>query len=119
MSNRIAALLIDYDERLAKLVREYLRQKDVDVAVARGGEPGIGFGARQVSAESTRAVLTHLEFELLTCLARAAGRVLSREHLMEALKGQEFDSFDRSIDVHVSKLRGKIEIDPRSPQYIK
>ena len=51
--------------------------------------------------------------------AKAAGRVLSREHLMDALKGAEFETFDRSIDVHISKLRAKLEPDPKSPRYIK
>ena len=64
-------------------------------------------------------MLTHFEFELLSAMARAAGRVLSREHLMEALKGQSFESFDRSIDVHVSKLRAKLEVDPKATRYIK
>jgi DNA-binding response OmpR family regulator len=66
-------------------------------------------------------VLTLFEFELLGCLARAAGRVLSREHLLDAVagRGAEFESFDRSIDVHISKLRAKIEADPKSPRYIK
>ncbi len=63
--------------------------------------------------------LTHYEFELLAVLARAAGRVLSREQFLDALKGQEYEAFDRSIDVHVSKLRAKIERDPRAPRYIK
>jgi DNA-binding response OmpR family regulator len=85
----------------------------------RSGELEIRFGAREVLVGGKRQVLTHFEFELLSCLAHAAGRVLSREHLMDALKGAEFESFDRSIDVHVSKLRGKIEPDPKSPRYIK
>ena len=65
--------------------------------------------------DGRRQVLTHFEFELLPLLARAAGRVLSREQLMDALKGEEFESFDWSIDVHVSKLRAKIEPDPEAP----
>jgi DNA-binding response OmpR family regulator len=45
--------------------------------------------------------------------------VLSREHLMDALKGEEFESFDRSIDVHISKLRAKLEESPKEPRYIR
>jgi two-component system, OmpR family, phosphate regulon response regulator OmpR len=63
--------------------------------------------------------LTHYEFELLAVLARAAGRVLSREQVLDALKGQDYEAFDRSIDVHISKLRSKIERDPKAPRYIK
>jgi DNA-binding response OmpR family regulator len=85
----------------------------------RTGELEIDFDAREVTVGGTRQVLTHFEFELLSHLARAAGRVLSREHLMDALKRAEFESFDRSIDVHVSKLRAKLERDPKDPRYIK
>jgi DNA-binding response OmpR family regulator len=45
--------------------------------------------------------------------------VLSREQLLDALKGHDADAFDRSIDVHVSKVRAKIEADPRAPRYLK
>jgi two-component system phosphate regulon response regulator OmpR len=85
----------------------------------RTGDLEIDFDAREVTVNGKREVLTHFEFELLACLARAAGRVLSREHLMDALKGEEFESFDRSIDVHISKLRGKLEQNPKEPRYIK
>jgi DNA-binding response OmpR family regulator len=79
----------------------------------------IDFDAREVVVDRKRVVLTHYEFELLAVLARAAGRVLSREQVLDALKGQEYEAFDRSIDVHVSKLRAKIERDPRAPRYLK
>ena len=83
------------------------------------GELEIDFAAREVMVGGTRQVLTHFEFELLTLLAKAAGRVLSRDHLLDALKGEEYETFDRSIDVHVSKLRGKLEPNPKEPRYIK
>ena len=54
-----------------------------------------------------------------SALARSAGRVLSREQLLDRLKGESYEAFDRSIDVHISKLRSKIEKDPRAPRYIK
>ena len=85
----------------------------------RTGELSIDFAAREVTAAGARQVLTHFEFELLALLARAAGRVLSREHLMDALKGEEYETFDRSIDVHISKLRAKLEPNPKEPRYIK
>jgi len=75
--------------------------------------------ARRVTRAGREVALTFFEFELLTTLARAAGRVLSREHLYDTLKGEAFESFDRAIDVHVSKLRQKLDDDPRSPRYIK
>jgi DNA-binding response OmpR family regulator len=79
----------------------------------------VDLDAREVTVDGRRVVLTHHEFELLATLARAGGRVLSRDQLMDALRGQEHEAFDRSIDVHVSKLRAKLERDPRAPRYIK
>jgi DNA-binding response OmpR family regulator len=85
----------------------------------RSGDLVIDFAARDVSVGRRRVVLTHFEFELLALLARAAGRVLSRQQILDALKGEAYESFDRSIDVHVSNIRQKIEADPRAPRYVK
>jgi DNA-binding response OmpR family regulator len=85
----------------------------------RSGGLEIDFDAREVSVDGRRRVLTHHEFELLALLARAAGRVLSRDHILDALKGEALDAFDRSIDVHISKLRAKLEENPKEPRYIK
>jgi DNA-binding response OmpR family regulator len=63
--------------------------------------------------------LTALEFDLLSCLARAAGRVLSRDQLLDEISGRNYEVFDRSIDVHVSALRRKLGDDSRTPRYIK
>jgi DNA-binding response OmpR family regulator len=79
----------------------------------------IDLDAREVMAGGRRIGLTSYEFDLLALLARAAGRVLSREQILDALKGQDYESFDRSIDVHVSKLRAKLERNPRDPRLIK
>jgi len=83
------------------------------------GRLEIDFDAREVRVNGRRQPLTAYEFELLAVLARAAGRVLSREQLLDALKGTAYESFDRSIDVHISKLRGKLEPNPKEPRYIK
>jgi DNA-binding response OmpR family regulator len=85
----------------------------------RSGDLEIDFDAREVTVQGERRILTYHEFELLAVLARAAGRVLSREQLLDALKGAAAESFDRSIDVHVSRLRAKLETDPRAPRHIK
>jgi DNA-binding response OmpR family regulator len=79
----------------------------------------IDFDAREVMVAGRRQTLTHYEFELLAALARAAGRALSREQLLDALRGTEYEAFDRSIDVHVSKLRQKLGDDPKAPRLIK
>src|SRR5262245_48894737 len=63
--------------------------------------------------------LTAAEFKLLKVLASNPNRVFSRERLMDAVQGREFDGIDRTIDVHISKLRNKIEIDPKKPRWIK
>ena len=85
----------------------------------RTGGLEIDYDALTVTVDSKPVLLTHYEFELLATMARAAGRVLSREQLMDALKGEEYETFDRSIDVHISKLRSKLEPSPREPRYIK
>jgi DNA-binding response OmpR family regulator len=84
----------------------------------RVGRLELDFAAREVTVGGKRRVLTHHEFELLATLARASGRVLSREQILEALKGQA-EAFDRSIDVHVANLRAKLEADPKEPRFIK
>jgi signal transduction histidine kinase len=66
-----------------------------------------------------RLVLTTYEFSLLRVLAERAGRVLGREQLLQLVQGTAEDAFDRSIDVHVSRLRHKLEDDPRSPRLLK
>jgi two-component system response regulator RstA len=63
--------------------------------------------------------LTAYEFRLLHVLAERAGRVLSRERLMELVRGSAEDAFDRSIDVHVSRLRVKLGDDPKRPRWLK
>jgi DNA-binding response OmpR family regulator len=66
-----------------------------------------------------RLELTSYEFALLKALAERPGRVLGREQLLELMHGSSEDAFDRSIDVHVSRLRHKLEEDPRSPRLLK
>jgi DNA-binding response OmpR family regulator len=63
--------------------------------------------------------LTPVEFDLLVCLAKAAGRVLTRNQLLDAVAGRAYEVFDRSIDVHISSLRRKLGDDPRKPRFIK
>jgi len=130
--DKIVGLEIGADDYLAKpfnprellaRVRALHRRGRAPAATGRPrfrtGDLVIDFAAREVTLAGKRLVLTHFEFELLSLLARASGRVLSREHLLDALKGEEYESFDRSIDVHISKLRGKLEPNPKEPRYIK
>jgi DNA-binding response OmpR family regulator len=83
------------------------------------GDLCIDLGAHEVELEKKRLELTPVEFDLLVELARAAGRVQSRERLLERISGRDYEVFDRSVDVHVSSLRRKLGDDPRRPRFIK
>ncbi len=90
------------------------------------GKPEIVVGALRIHPETRTVVLddrpvmlTALEFDLLACLARASGRVKSREELMDAVAQRNYEVFDRSIDVHIWSLRKKLGDDPKNPQYIR
>ncbi|MDX2455396.1 response regulator transcription factor [Desulfosarcina sp.] len=63
--------------------------------------------------------LTPIEYDLLSSLAKSAGRVLSRDQLLDAVAGRSYDVFDRSVDVHISSLRRKLGEDPRNPRFIQ
>ena len=74
--------------------------------------------ARIVRLDGNPCELTAYQFDLLVALAKNAGRVLSREVLMDLAKGEEFELFDRSIDVHISRIRALIEDNPKKPRRI-
>jgi two-component system, OmpR family, phosphate regulon response regulator OmpR len=84
----------------------------------RFGRLEIDMGARQARLGGQTCDLTSHQFELLAVLARSAGRVLSRDQIMDALKGHPLEAFDRSIDVHISRIRAVIEDDPKNPQRV-
>jgi two-component system, OmpR family, phosphate regulon response regulator OmpR len=71
-----------------------------------------------VRVDGKEKSLTSFQFDLLVALADNAGRVLNRDRLMDLVKGEEFDAFDRSIDVHISRIRSAIEDDPKHPRRI-
>lgn len=79
----------------------------------------IELGARQVSKNGQALTLTSLEFDLLVCLARSAGQVITRDQILDEIAGRDYDVFDRSIDVHICALRKKLGDDPKNPRYIK
>jgi DNA-binding response OmpR family regulator len=89
---------------------------DEGAEVLRFGRLEIDLGARAVRIDGQAREVTGHQFELLVVLARSAGRVLSRDQIMDALKGSALEAFDRSIDVHVSRLRAAIEDDPKAPR---
>jgi len=75
--------------------------------------------ARRATLHGEEVPLTGYEFDLLKALAERAGRILSREQLMELVRGSAEEAFDRSIDVHVSRLRQKLGDDPKNPVLLK
>ena len=74
--------------------------------------------ARSVSLHGQACELTAYQFDLLWVLAERAGRVLSRDQIMEAVRGRELEAFDRSIDVHMGRIRAAIEDDAKTPKRI-
>ena len=74
--------------------------------------------ARVVTVDGNQKSLTSHQFDLLCVLASNAGRVMSRDAIMDQLRGQDLEAFDRSIDVHISRVRAEIEDDPKQPRRI-
>jgi two-component system phosphate regulon response regulator OmpR len=89
-----------------------------DEAVLRFGRLEIDPTSRRLTVADREQSVTGYQFDLLLALARHAGRVLTRDQLMDLVKGEALEAFDRSIDVHISRLRAAIEDDPRHPKRI-
>jgi len=87
-------------------------------AVMRFGSLEIDRGARRATVHGQPAELTSYQFDLLVALAEHAGRVLSRDQIMEMVRGRELEAFDRSIDVHMGRIRNAIEADVKNPKRI-
>lgn len=106
-------------ELLARLKAILRRGKDPQNSlVLRFGRLEIDPSAREARLDGHSTELTSYQFDLLLALAEHAGRVMSRESLMDLMKGRSLDAFDRSIDVHVSRIRAAIEDDPKAPRRI-
>ena len=108
-------------ELLAR-IRAILRRKVDSPAPSsqtlRFGSLEIDRDARVVRVGDVPSELTSYQFDLLLALAERAGRVLTRDQIMEAVRGRELDAFDRSIDVHMGRIRAAIEADPKAPKRI-
>jgi len=102
--------------RLKAILRRGQRSAGADVL--RFGRLEIDRGARVARVDGEVRPLTGFQFTLLLALAERAGRVLSRDALLELTKGGALEEFDRSIDVHVSRLRAAIEDDAKNPRRI-
>jgi DNA-binding response OmpR family regulator len=86
--------------------------------ILRFGRLEIDRGARAVRVDGDERAVTGYQFDLLWELATRAGRVMSREALMETVRGEQLEAFDRSLDVHISRIRAAIEDDPKHPRRI-
>lgn len=109
-------------ELLARL-RAVLRRQQGGIPssedrVLRFGRLEVDLDARMLRLDDQERPVTAYQFNLLAAMAERAGRVLSREQLMDMVKGEPLEAFDRSIDVHIGRLRAAIEDDPKQPKRI-
>ena len=129
--DRVVGLEIGADDDLPKpfeprellaRIRAVLRRHQGGAApehkLMRFGALEIDRDARVVSVAGQPAELTSYQFDLLVTLAERAGRVLTRDQIMEAVRGRELEAFDRSIDVHMGRIRAAIEQDVKNPKRI-
>ncbi|MDO8718248.1 MAG: response regulator transcription factor [Polaromonas sp.] len=129
--DRIIGLEIGADDYLPKpfeprellaRIRAILRRRVEGAPEAgrqlRFGTLEIDRDARTVTVGAQACDLTSYQFDLLVALAERAGRVLTRDQIMEAVRGRELDAFDRSIDVHMGRIRAAIELDAKIPKRI-
>jgi DNA-binding response OmpR family regulator len=130
VADRVLGLELGADDYLPKPFdpRELVARIQAVVRRARGpgpeervrvGELELDGAARTATLRGRCLVLTTAEYELLALLARSRGRVLSRERILDETRGLEWEAFDRSVDVLVSRLRHKLGDDPRTPTFIK
>ncbi|MCC8431971.1 response regulator transcription factor [Reyranella aquatilis] len=129
--DRVVGLELGADDYLAKpfeprelqaRLRAILRRRGGGTSpkgdVLRFGRLEIDKGARVVRVDGEERSITSHQFAILLALAERAGRVLSRDALMDLLKGEKLEAFDRSVDVHISRIRAAIEDDPKKPRRI-
>jgi len=129
-SDKLVGLELGADDYLTKpfsprelvaRVRAVFRRMDVGPGradVIRAGDVTLDVPRMEAIVSGRVVQLTSTELELLAALMRRPGRVFTRGQLLDAVRGQQVDSFDRAIDAHVKNLRRKLEPDPRAPRYV-
>jgi DNA-binding response OmpR family regulator len=106
---------------LVARVKSVLRRVDAAGAggdVFRRGDLTVDATRMRVTRGDALIDLTATEFQLLAALARQPGRIFTRAHLLDVVRGTDVESFERAIDTHVKNIRRKLEADPRTPHYI-
>ena len=104
--------------RLRAVLRRHSQADSGQLPSLRFGRLEIDRNARVARIDDQTRPLTGYQFDLLVALAERAGRVLSRDYLMNRVKGDTLEAFDRSIDVHISRIRAAIEDDPKRPRRV-
>jgi DNA-binding response OmpR family regulator len=104
--------------RLRAILRRQQEPANRHTSILRFGRLEIDRDRRQVHLDDEERSLTSYQFDLLRALAENPGRVMSREVLMDRVKGESLETFDRSIDVHISRIRAAIEDDPKRPRRV-
>jgi DNA-binding response OmpR family regulator len=104
--------------RVKTVLRRVNRLQDVNTKVCIAGLE-IDPNAHTVHKGDRVVDLTPSEFEILLIMAKNPGRVYSRLQLLDAIQGQSFEGYERTIDAHIKNLRAKIEDDPRKPALVK
>ena len=107
---------------LVARVRAVLRRGEnatVESEVVRAADVTLDVPRRKTRVGTRSVELTSSEFQLLATLMRQPGRVFTRSQLLDTIRGEEGDSFERAVDAHVKNLRRKIERDPRKPKYLQ
>jgi DNA-binding response OmpR family regulator len=105
-------------ELLARLRAILRRAHSTPANVLRFGKLEIDKDAREVRIDGAPRALTSYQYALILAMAERAGRVLSRDALFDLVKGETIEAFDRSIDVHISRIRAAIEDNPKAPRRV-
>ena len=108
-------------KELVARVRAVLRRTNASehASQVRVGDVDIDETRMRVTVAGKPVELTATEFQLLLAMARQPGRVFTRSQLLDAIRGEAFEAYERAIDAHVKNIRRKIEPDPRAPRYIQ
>lgn len=116
-TRELLARLRAVTRRYTKSERAAARPSSSDETL-RSGMLEISLNSRTTRLSGETLALTPIEFDILVCLAKSAGRVLTRDQLLDSVSGRSYEVFDRSIDVHISSLRRKLRDNTRMPQFI-